>query len=50
LPEDKRLSIGHRWDKAMKESDALKFMLDSIEKQEREETHGSVNQTPERFA
>lgn len=36
LPDDQRLSIGHRWDEAMKESHALQFMLDRL-KQDRHE-------------
>jgi hypothetical protein len=37
---NKRLSIGHRWDEAMKESHALQYMLDRLEQEQREEKAG----------
>jgi hypothetical protein len=40
LPEDKRLAIGHRWDEAMKESNALQFLLDRLKQEKREDQTG----------
>jgi hypothetical protein len=40
LPQDELLSIGHRLDKATKESLSLQVILDHLERQEKEDQTG----------
>ena len=35
LSEDERLAIGHRWEEATRECQALQFMLDHLEEEEK---------------
>jgi hypothetical protein len=46
LTDDQRLSTGHRLDEALKESRALQFMLDLLERQIKEEREHTGSTVP----